>query len=108
MVMEIYFSKEKAERCEYDIDECYDWIDGFLKEKGIEKIRKGIYRGDDNQKSFDAFMSAGLKLSKTEWFLKIADGWYFCEDDECMDEREDWLEGFRRKRTGPWRKEEKH
>lgn len=94
MMMEIFLNEEKAKTNGIDINECYEIIDNFFADKGIVKIKQGIYWGEKNQKTFDAFSVMGTQLPLTDWFLKIADNCFWRSNSDNIEDREDCIKSF--------------
>lgn len=71
MIMKIELSEEKARTQQWEIEDCYEWLDMYFKEKGIKKVSQGIYQCDD----YGDMAYAQVKLPKTGWFLNVVDKW---------------------------------
>lgn len=94
MMMEMFLSEEKAKQHGFDIRRCYEVVDQYFEENGVEKIGKGIYKGTD--KDFSTIMGAQWDLPKSNWFLKVVDQWYFRYEGDTIEYREGALESYYR------------
>ena len=92
MLMEIYLSEEKAKKNNIDLDECYQKINRFFLDRGVNIKEPGVYQGV--KEDFDTFVIAQEQLPQTKWFLKVVDQWYisyFGDGPESPEYREDAL-----------------
>ncbi|NBK96758.1 MAG: hypothetical protein EOM50_01835 [Erysipelotrichia bacterium] len=94
MMMEVFLSKEKAIANNYDIKKCYEVIDNFFAKRGIKKVAEGVYSASDTQKAFNAFSVAICKFTGVDWFLKVVDEWYWREEGDEIEDREDCLKAY--------------
>ena len=92
MMMEIYFSKEKALEHKLSIKKIYQAIDEFFEERNVKKIGEGVYL--TTEKNAGAFILASAKFPKTSWFLKIIDQWYWREEGISLEDRIDCLKEY--------------
>lgn len=94
MMMEFIFSEQKAIENNYDINKCYEIVDKFFAKYGIQPIAEGVYKAPDSQNTFNAFGGAVGKFPKTTWFLKVIDEWYWREEGDEIEDREDCLQSY--------------
>lgn len=93
-MMEMFLSEEKAKLHNIDLQRCYEVVDKYFAENGVEKLDTGVYKGTD--KDFSTIMGAQWDLPKTNWFLKVVDQWYFRYEGDSIEYREDALESYYR------------
>jgi len=92
MMMEVFLSKEKGALHNFDIDRCYQILDDYFKERGVEKISQGVYKTDE----FKHIATAQFDLLSSNWFLKVVDKWYCRYLSDDIEAREDALESYYR------------
>ena len=97
MLMEIYLSEEKAKKNNIDLNECYQKMNHFFLDRGVNIKEPGVYQGV--KEDFDTFVIAQEQLPQTKWFLKVVDQWYisyFGDTPDSPEYRSDALDSYYR------------
>ena len=98
MKMEFVFSPAKADALDYAVEDCYAAVDELFAEYGIVPSAQGVYIGPSDQATFDACGNVGWALIHSDWFLDVIEEWYWYVNSDAIEDREDCLEHFSKKR----------
>ena len=75
MKMTFVLNEQNAIELGYTVEVCYDVIDRIFAEYGVQPDRQGVYRGLDNQNTYNACSAALHRLPASSWFLKVVECW---------------------------------
>ncbi len=75
MVMRFVLNEQKAADLGYTVEACYDVIDRLFAEYGVSPEHQGVYRGSDNQNTYNACSAALHRLPVSSWFLRVVEVW---------------------------------
>ncbi|MBP3871053.1 MAG: hypothetical protein J6E46_08770 [Faecalicoccus sp.] len=76
MRMEFVFNKEKSVEKKMDLKKCYERLDDYFDQRGIQKIGCGMYCGDNLEDGGrEVFLEAHRYLENESWFFLVVDSW---------------------------------
>ncbi len=76
MRMEFVFNEEKSKEKNIDLSLCYEVLDDYFEERGIRKLARGVYCGDDLMDGGkEIFLEAHHYLPRVLWFNQIVESW---------------------------------